>query len=135
MARIGQIDLFTKRIRKPPTPKEFALHTMVADDLLRWCRPTWRYTHIPSGELRDPATAAKLKRMGVVAGWPDFALLGPPGLHLLELKRKGAELTEEQDAFRYFCRSVGVPFEVADTYRGALDVLKGWNVLRVNIAA
>jgi len=29
------------------------------------------------GELRDPATAGRLKRLGVMAGWPDLQFAGP----------------------------------------------------------
>lgn len=133
--RIGQIDLFTKRVRKLPSPKEFALHTMVADDLKRWCKPEWRYTHVPSGELRTKATAAKLKRMGVVSGWPDFLLLGPPGLHCLELKRDGKKLTDEQIEFQEFCYRIGVPYQVAFNYREAIGYLALWGVLKVRIEA
>lgn len=131
--RIGQIDLFTKRVRKLPSPKEFALHAMVADDLKRWCKPEWRYGHMPSGELRSKATAGKLKRMGVVAGWPDFLLLGPPGLRCLELKRQGEKLTAEQEEFKAFCHGVGVPYAVADSYKAAVAVLQQWGVLKVTL--
>ena len=34
--------------------------------------PRWRYTHLPFGELRAPATTGRLKAMGVKPGWPDF---------------------------------------------------------------
>lgn len=135
MARVGQIDLFTKRIRKLPTVKELALHTMVADDLKRWAKPEWRYTHVPAGELRTKATAGKLKRMGVVSGWPDFLLLGPPGLHCLELKRDGEKLTPEQIEFQDFCYANGTPYAVAWTYKQAVAVLREWGVLKVEITA
>jgi hypothetical protein len=133
MARIGQIDLFTKRIKKLPKVKELALHTMVADDLKRWCRPEWRYTHVPSGELRTKATAGKLKRMGVMPGWPDFILIGPPGVHNLELKREGELLNDAQREFRDFCHSNGTPYEVAWTYREAVHILSRWGVLIVEL--
>jgi hypothetical protein len=135
MTRAGQIDLFTRRVRKLPPPKEFAIHCMVADDLERWCKPTWRYTHIPNGELRAPATAGRLKRMGVMPGWPDFFLLGPDGPHCLELKRQGEDLSPSQEAFRDFCKAVGTPYEVADSYKKAVDILTGWGVLKVTIKA
>jgi hypothetical protein len=40
----------------------------------RWLDPRWRFTHIASGEYRDPVTAGRLQRLGVVAGWPDLAI-------------------------------------------------------------
>jgi len=130
----GQIDLFTRRVRKPPPAKEFASHVMVADTLKRWCRPVFRYTHIPNGELREDATAAKLKRMGVQPGWPDFAIIGPPpGFYALEMKRKGEKLTPDQEAFEAFCKSAGFPFETAFTYGQAIAHLTQWGVLRVSL--
>ena len=35
------------------------------------------WTHIPSGELRDKVTAAKLQGMGVKPGWPDLLFMRP----------------------------------------------------------
>lgn len=132
--RVGQIDLFTRRVRSPPPPKEFSIHVMVADTLKRWCRPTFRYTHIPNGELREDSTAAKLKRMGVVPGWPDFAIVGQPhGFYGLEMKRKGEKLTPDQEVFQAFCQSAGLPYKVAYTYGEAIAWLAAWGVLRVSL--
>ena len=64
--------------------------------------------------------ARKLKRMGVRAGWPDIVLLGPPGLHCLELKRLGEKLAEDQQLFEAFCIGIGVPYRWADNFDGAL---------------
>ena len=54
------------RSRKAPLarPKEIALHMAVAKVLRDHALGTWAWTHIPSGELRDKITAAKLKQMG-----------------------------------------------------------------------
>ena len=132
--RAGQIDLFTRRVRTPPPAKEFASHVMVADTLKRWCRPTFRYTHIPNGELREDATAAKLKRMGVQPGWPDFAIIGPPlGFYALEMKRRGEKLTDDQDAFRIYCESAGFPFKIAYSFGDACLILASWGVLKVEL--
>jgi len=129
-----QPDLFSKRkkVRLPPV-LEWKFQAMVADMLDRWLLPTWRSTHIPSGELRDKGTAAKLKRMGVRKGWPDLILLGPPGLHCLELKRKGEPLTEDQEQFEAFCQAIGVPYRWTDNFDQAIAILKEWQCLRVNI--
>jgi hypothetical protein len=133
--RTGQIDLFTKRVRRAPAAPEFALHCMVADTLRRWCRPDWRWTHIASGELRTAATAAKLSRMGVVPGWSDFILLSPTGVaHFLELKRKGSgRLSEAQLGFEAYCARAGYPFEVVDDYALALRVLQAWGAVASGI--
>jgi hypothetical protein len=113
---------------------------MVADVLDRWLAPDWIFTHIASGELRDKATAGRLKRMGVKPGWPDFILISPEGRsHFLELKRRGGRLTPEQAAFADWCeatpREVTVAFACCDSFDGALETLKGWGALRVSVNA
>ena len=48
-----------------------------------------------ANELRDPATAGRLKRLGVMAGWPDLLFAGPGArMAFLELKRRGGRLNE-----------------------------------------
>jgi hypothetical protein len=66
---------------------------------------------------RDKRTAAKLKAMGLQPGWPDLLLLAPaaadrPGglVHMLELKRRGEDLTKSQEDLAAWCAEQGVPF-------------------------
>ena len=124
------------RPRKAPrtAPKESVLHIAVANTLRDHALPEWQWTHVPSGELRDMRTAVKLKRMGVRRGWPDFILLPPTGrLHCLELKRQGATLTEEQEAFQLWSIRFGVPHSVAYSFDEALAALSVWGCLRIKI--
>jgi VRR-NUC domain-containing protein len=119
---------------KIPAPKELDLHMAVADVLRRFAKPAWRWSHFPSGELRDKRTAAKLKAMGVQRGWPDFVLFDPAGrLHALELKREGETLSEDQEAFQEWAIARGVPHSVVRTSDEALDVLGAWGALRIKI--
>ena len=132
----GQIDLFTRRPRKLPPAPEFSLHVMIADVLDRWVSPGWRFTHFPAGELRDKITAARLKRMGVKSGWPDFILLSPVGLaHFLELKRRGEHLSDNQSDFADWCAAHNYPFACCDDFSAALAVLKGWGAVRGSVHA
>jgi hypothetical protein len=129
-----QIDLFTRRPRKPPTAPEFSLHVMVADVIDRWASPGWRFTHFPAGELRDKITAGRLKRMGVKPGWPDFILLSPAALaHFLELKRRGEHLSENQSEFADWCATHGYPFACCDDFRAALARLQAWGAVRGSV--
>jgi hypothetical protein len=131
-----QRDLFTKRARKAPPAREFSLHVMVADVLRRWAAAGWQWTHFPAGEYRLPATAARLKRMGVRTGWPDFMLLSTIGApHFLELKRRGGTLNEAQEDFAGWCIARGVPFACVDSFNEALAVLREWGAVRASIAA
>jgi hypothetical protein len=129
------VDLFRRRSRKPPPAPEFHLQCLVADILRRWLAPGWRFTHIASGEYRAKATAGRLKRMGVIPGWPDFILLSPSALaHFMELKRLGRGLSGEQGEFAAYAREHGYPFEWTDNFDKALAILKRWGAIRVAIA-
>lgn len=134
---IGQLNLFKgKRQRgtKPPPPREFALHCAVADTLRCSIVPGWRYTHIPLGEYRTPATAGRLKRMGVVGGFPDFMFLHIEGrVCFLELKRRGEKLNDTQASMASFLRLAGHGYEWTDDYRSAVAVLQEWGVVRAGL--
>lgn len=113
-----------------PSPKEITLHMEAAALLRKYCRPDWRWAHIPSGEKRDGRTAAKLKRMGAPRGWPDFVLFDPRAhLHALELKRIGGTLSEDQVAFQLFCIRAGARYCIADTPRELRTILLDWRCL------
>jgi hypothetical protein len=106
------------RPRKAPRsrPLEITLHMSVAGLLRHHIADGWLWAHIPSGELRDIRTASKLKAMGAPRGWPDFILLDSRGaLHCLELKRIGEDLSDPQEAFKFWSIAAGVPFAVART--------------------
>lgn len=123
------------RVRKAPPPREAVLHMAVAKVLREHCLPSWQWTHIASGELRDVRTAMKLKRMGVRRGWPDFVLVPPTGqMHCLELKREGEKLTVGQEDFQTWCISNTVPHAVVFTQSQAFAVLDEWQCLRVRLA-
>jgi hypothetical protein len=128
--RAGQLNLFTGRVRGPPTPLEFTLHCMVADTLRRWLAEGWCFTHIPNGELRSKATAGRLKRMGLIPGWPDFILLSDDGdPYFLELKRKGFSLSDSQASFAEWCSDRGVPYALCDDFDLALKQLQAWGAV------
>lgn len=130
----GQLNLFTRRVRAAPPPLEFAFTATVAD-YLRWhCKPDWRWTHIGHGEKRSPATGARLKRMGVQPGWPDFILCSPiPSslAHFLELKRRGkGRLSEDQERFQGWCISNGYPHLVSSSFEEVVTWLKAIEALK-----
>ena len=100
-----QLHLFKSRRQRgiaPPAPLEFASQAFLVDILRRWINPQWRFCHVPNGELRSAATAGRLQRLGVVAGWPDLQFAGPGArMAFLELKRRGSgRLSESQQAMR-----------------------------------
>ena len=124
--------------RGPARRKEIELHMAVADVLRRFAKPEWRWSHFPSGELRDKRTARKASnpwdysRDGL-----DFVILDPCGpLHALELEAAWAKsLNGNQEDFRDWCASHQVPHAVAWTSDDALKVLIRWGgVLRIKMA-
>jgi hypothetical protein len=136
-----QLQLFgsrRQRGRQAPPPLEIAVHCQVADALRDWASPHWQWTHIPLGEDRSAVTGAKLKRMGVTPGWPDFLLIAPGNHpvarpHFLELKRRAHRLKGAQGEFEQWCERNGCPHAVASSYRQAVEVLKGWGALRTGV--
>jgi hypothetical protein len=138
MPSLPTLPLFAKhrrayRARRPHEP-ESKLHIATADTLRKHCRPEWLWSHFPSGEARNIRTGAKLKKMGLKRGWPDFVLVGPGGqLHGLELKRRDGELTEAQEDFAEKAQAIGVPYAVARTVDEMLAVLQGWGCLSIRI--
>jgi hypothetical protein len=122
------------RLRRTPKTraKELALHMFTAQILRRHVRPDWRWSHFPSGEKRDARTGAKLKRMGLQSGWPDFVMIDPDGrFHALELKRVGCDLNDDQDDFRLWCVGRGIPHSVATSASDVLAIFGFWNCLEI----
>jgi VRR-NUC domain len=118
----------------PSRPKESKLQCDIAELLRCHALPSWLWTHFPAGELRDVITGARLKRMGLQRGWPDFLLVSPHGsVRFLELKRQGEPLSCAQEEFRVFCIRHGILHVVADTFDQALAILDHWGCLRVKI--
>jgi hypothetical protein len=147
--RPGQIDLFTKRVRRPPAAPEFALHCMVADALRRWGMPDWRWTHLPFGEERpaqwvtdkDGKTrrrsfaGERLKRMGLNPGWLDLELISPQGRpHFLELKKRGGDLSDPQREFAAWCTAHDVPWFCTDRFDEALKILQAWGAVQSKVS-
>lgn len=130
-----QRDLFTKRTRKLPAPYEFAVHCMIADVLRLSIAPGWLWFHPANGELRNDKTAARLKRMGVRRGVSDFILIGPPAglVHALELKRRGERPDYLQTVFLEAVVRAGGQAGYADSFEGAMGLLKGWGAVSTKL--
>lgn len=133
VAGTGQLHLFNRRQRgvTPPPPREFATQCALADTLKRWCNPDWWYTALPFGEYRTPATANRLKRMGVRGGLPDFIFLHKRGdTAWLELKRgKLGRLSPDQAAMFEYLGARGDIMLMALSYADAVAMLQDIGVL------
>lgn len=82
---------------------EFRLSCVVADHLARALPPRAVWSHFPAGEARSEITGARLKRMGLARGWPDYLILIDGRLLGIELKASGGKVSDVQrdvgDAF------------------------------------
>lgn len=77
---------------------EFRFSCVVADYLRRALPSTAAWSHFPAGENRSAITGARLKRMGLARGWPDYLILCDGKLIGLELKVPGGATSPEQRA-------------------------------------
>lgn len=84
--------------RKRRRQDEFRLSCVVADYLARALPADALWTHFPAGESRSQITGARLKRMGLARGWPDYLIIWRGQLLGIELKAKGGVTSVEQCA-------------------------------------
>ena len=109
---------------------ENQIHEAVVDHIRARARRGVHWHHPATGELRDPITAAKLKRMGVRAGLPDLLLVIEGRLHGLELKReRGGRVSPAHQAMHDELRAAGAIVETAKGLNEALGVLTTWGAL------
>lgn len=103
------------------------LHEAVERFLSRAWPADLPYTHVPNGELRARSVAARLKRMGVKPGWPDFIFILPGAvLHALELKASKGSMSPHQVAFRDALLAQGGQYAVARTLEDVELILTAW---------
>lgn len=120
--------------RSPFQPSEFDIHVSVADLLRRFARKDWVWTHFPAGEKRSEETGARLKRMGLQPGWPDFILIDVRGrLHLLELKSEKGLVQTAQQWFQACMQARGVEYAMARSFEDAIAILARWGVVPVTV--
>lgn len=137
----GQLSLFGSRRQRgkaPPPPLEKELHKQTAEILDKWKTRGWIFTHIGHGGFKlGIIPRMELKRKGLKPGWADFILLSPypSRTHFLELKRRGYDLSEAQQAFQFWCVANDVPYAVADNLPDAIATLKDWGAIRASVSA
>lgn len=108
---------------------ERALHLSIAQLFARAAPKHVMWWHTPNGEKRDLVTAAMLKRMGTVAGVPDFLLYDTQTgyLHCVEVKTVGGHLSDAQAGWKTrFDRSPTGRYAVARSLDDAILILQDW---------
>jgi hypothetical protein len=130
----------TRAFKKARRQDEYQLTCAVAEYLDRALPETARFTHIPNGEKRDARTGAKLKRMGVRKGWPDFVVIYSPGYEkygagfplppqsvFIELKA-GTSLSPSQREFYDWCHKIAQPYYICKSIEGVHDALRACGI-------
>lgn len=120
---------------------EYAITIAVADLLRVAAQPGWLWTHFPAGEVRpaylnkdgkrfSPA-GARLWRMGLNPGWPDFLLISPNGLlHCLELKTTTGTASDNQKVFLDAAKARGLPVALVRGVDQAFAQLIEWGAIQ-----
>src|SRR5262245_1407469 len=124
-----------QRGARPASAPEYALHCAIADLVTRWIMPGWMFSHLPMGEHRSKATAARLKRMGVKPGWPDFIFIGPTEVFFLELKRRGESPSDEQANVALHIIRSGFSYLCVDNLDAAVEALRERGIVRARVGA
>lgn len=107
---------------------EETIHKSVLD-WLRLVLPNALIWHCPNGGAREPREAAKLKRLGVVAGIPDIFILGEGGFAgALEIKTQVGRLSSEQHNVHSHMRRLGFKIFVVRGIVEAREALASWGV-------
>jgi hypothetical protein len=85
---------------------------------------------IPNAGKRNPATAARMKAEGLMAGVADLCVMLPGGrVGWLELKTAKGVQSTAQEAFEDICDVFSHPYAVARDLDEAIAILKGWGAL------
>lgn len=82
--------------------------------------------HSPNGGLRNEREAARFKRMGVRAGFPDLILLLPRGrcpFLGIELKTEKGRQSEYQRTYQKVFEGVGARYEVVRSVDGFMSAI------------
>lgn len=109
---------------------ELLLSCAVADALRLGCRFDVVWTHFPAGEHRSKITGARLKRMGLRRGVPDYLFITAGGhIAFLELKAGKGRLSPEQMAWRDAVIALGCRYAIARTGQEAIEILQSWGIL------
>jgi len=102
----------------------------VAEHLRRRALPGVVWWHVANGGFRNAREAARLKKMGVLAGVADLILFHRKRLYALELKAPGGRPTEAQLAFLDAISAAGGFGCVCEGLDRSLAVLKAWGLIR-----
>ncbi len=115
---------------KKPIPSEDTVHRAVLAHLRMRAPKSAVIWHTPNGGSRNVIEAAKLKAMGVMAGFPDVMIWHAGSLYGLELKReKGGRVSAKQAECMAALTREGALCAVAHGVDHAIEILEGWGLI------
>ena len=111
-------------------PKEWQIHSYVADLLAVRAKNRVLWFHVPNEGQRAPKTGAFLKRLGMLPGVSDFVIVIEGLAYFLEIKTTTGRRSSQQIVFAQSAREAGAGYAVANTPEAAELVLDGWGALK-----
>ena len=107
---------------------EAAIHRSILAYLRAVLPSGWLTIHVPNGGSRHRIEAANLKRLGVVAGWPDLSIYGPTGCYFMEVKTPTGRLSNNQRQIIDQLKDMGHPVAVVTSIDDARDAVEEWKL-------
>lgn len=107
---------------------EDAIHRSILGYLRTTLPSGWLVIHVPNGGSRHPIEAANLRRLGVVAGWPDLSIYGPGGCYFMEVKTPKGRLSDNQNRIIDQLKDMGHPVAVVRSIEDAQAKVAEWSL-------
>ena len=128
---------------------ENQLHSAVSVLLSHALRAGAYFFHVPNDAKRSrdvtdqrrltwddlpSATAARLKKMGIRAGYPDLTILFAGRAYLIELKSARGRVTDAQTRAHALIADAGCPVAVCRSVEQVHEQLRDWGLVRGDAA-
>jgi hypothetical protein len=115
---------------------EYQIHASVLAYLRSTLPSGWMVVHVPNGGSRNPIEAARLKKLGVMAGWPDISIYGArtgsngyiPYAGFMEVKSKGGRIQPSQHNVMDRLKDAGFDVAVIRSVEDARECVKAWRL-------
>lgn len=86
---------------------------------------------VPNAGLRSLRVGAMMKAEGLKPGVADICFMLPDGkCAWLEMKTESGRLSPHQEGFKHRCAMLGHPWAMARSLDEAIEIVRGWGVLR-----
>ncbi len=115
---------------------EYQIHASILAYLHTTLPSGWMPVHVPNGGSRNPIEGARLKRLGVVAGWPDISIFGAryhdgryyPYAGFMEVKSPSGRVQPVQHKVMDRLRDAGFDVAVVRSVEDARECVRKWGL-------